>query len=233
MSLASLLAAPNRMFRLATMTWHKLQGLWDKLSIYLPLALMGLLALGTYWLIRNTPAFLAPEVTRPVVHEVDYFMRRATVKTFDETGRLKSEIFGVEARHYPDTETLEIDQVRVRSVGAEGRVTASTANRGLSNDEGSEVQLMGNAIVVREPIRKSDGSWVPRMEFRGEFLHIYVNDERVKSHLPVLLIRGSDQFSGDTFAYDHLNQAVELKGRVKGILMPGNRSTAATAPFAR
>lgn len=28
---------------------------WDQLSIYLPVLLMGLLALGTWWLVRNAP----------------------------------------------------------------------------------------------------------------------------------------------------------------------------------
>ena len=89
--------------------------LWEQLSLYLPLVMMALLAVGTYWLVRNTPAAYEAEAARPVSHEVDYFMRQATVKTFDETGRLKTELFGTEARHYEDTETLEIDQARMRS----------------------------------------------------------------------------------------------------------------------
>jgi len=195
-------------------------GIWERLSLYLPLAMMGLLAVGTYWLVRNTPAAYEAEAVRPVTHEVDYFMRRATVKTFDDTGRLKTEIFGTEARHFQDTETLEIDQARMRSTSTEGRLTTATANRALSNDAGSEVQLIGNAVVVREPMQNSDGRWLPRLEFKGEFLHVFMNEDRVKSHLPVVLKRGPDQFSGDAFAYDNLDQVVDLKGRVKGLLVP-------------
>lgn len=208
---------------------RNLLGLWEQLSLYVPLVMMGLLAVGTYWLVRNTPAAYEAEAVRPVSHEVDYFMRRATVKTFDDTGRLKTEIFGTEARHFVDTETLEIDQARMRSTGPEGRLTTATANRALSNDAGSEVQLMGNAVVVREPIQNLDGSWLPRLEFRGEFLHVFLNEDRVKSHLPVVLKRGSDVFSGDSFAYDNLDQVADLKGRVKGQLVP--RARAASAPL--
>lgn len=199
----------------------RFSGLWERLSLYLPLAMMGLLAVGTYWLVRNTPAAYEAAVARPVSHEIDYFMRRATVKTFDNTGRLKTEIFGTEARHFQDTETLEIDQARMRSTSPEGRLTTATANRALSNDAGSEVQLIGNAVVVREPMQNPDGSWLPRLEFTGEFLHVFMNDDRVKSHLPVVLKRGLDEFSGDTFAYDNLDQVANLKGRVKGRLVPG------------
>ena len=83
--------------------------LWDRASIYLPIILMGLLALGTYWLVRNTPVQSAAPGDKPVSSEPDYFMRGFSVKTFDGSGRLKSEVVGKEARHFPDSDTLEID----------------------------------------------------------------------------------------------------------------------------
>ena len=201
--------------------WTRLMRLWDRVSIYLPLLLMGALALGTYWLVRNTPVFNNVDAAKPVRHESDYFMRNFTVKSFGEDGQFKSEISGAEARHFPDNDTLEIDQARIRSINAQGRLTTSTANRALSNGDGSELQLSGNALVVREASKDANGAEVPRMAFRGEFLHAFVNEERVKSHKPVVLTRGSDQFTGDTFAYDNLSGIAELKGRVKGVLVPG------------
>ncbi|MES2944612.1 MAG: LPS export ABC transporter periplasmic protein LptC [Pseudomonadota bacterium] len=201
--------------------WTRVLRLWDRVSIYLPLLLMGGLALGTYWLVRNTPVTASVEASKEVKHDADYFMRNFNVKSFDDAGVLKSEIFGVEARHYPDSDTLEIDQARIRSLDGEGRVTTSTANRVLSNGDGSELQLLGNALIVREASRdNSTGADIPRMEFRGEFLHAFVNEERVKSHKPVVLTRGTDKFSGDTFAYNNLDGVIELKGRVKGLLVP-------------
>ena len=32
------------------------RGAWERVSVYLPIILMGFIALGTYWLARNTPA---------------------------------------------------------------------------------------------------------------------------------------------------------------------------------
>lgn len=200
--------------------WARVLRLWDHVSIYLPVLLMGVLALGTYWLVRNSPVFSAPEAAKEAKHEVDYFMRNFTIKTYDENGLLKSEIYGIEARHYADTDTLEIDQPRMRSISAEGRLITSTSKMALANGDGSEVQLLGDARVVREATTDADGRALPRMEFQGEFLHTYVNDERVKSHKPVVLIRGGDQFTGDTFAYDNITGIADLKGRVKGLIVP-------------
>ena len=186
----------------------------------MPLLMMGALALGTYWLVRNTPIFNAPEAVKEVSHEVDYFMQNFTIKTFDESGKLKSEIAGKEARHFADTDILEIDQARIHNININGQLTIATSNRAYSNGDGSEVQLTGNARVVREVSLNEQGKEAPRLEFRGEFLHAFLNDERVQSHKPVLLIRGADQFTGNVFAYNNLDQVAVLTGRVRGILMP-------------
>ncbi len=214
--------------------WREGLRLWDRLAIYMPLVMMGALALATYWLVRNTPVVAPADVVKEVRHEVDYFLHKFTVKTFDEQGQLKSELFGVDGRHFADTDILEIDAVRIRSVSAKGRVSNATANRAYVNGDGSEVQLTGNALVVREASRDPDGKEVPRMEFRGDFLHAFLNDERVQSHKPVVLIRGQDQFTGDTFDYNNLDQVANLKGRVHGILVPRsttNPAAGATAPL--
>lgn len=193
---------------------------WERLSIYLPVILMGLLALGTYWLASNTPIFSAPQAERAERHEPDYFMRRFEVKTFDGSGRLKSEVFGTEARHYPDTDTLEIDKARIRSFSEDGRLTVATAERALSNGDGSEVQLTGNAVVVRDAAVDASGNTIPRFVVRGEFLHVFMDTERIKSHLPVVMTRGGDEFAGDSMDFDNLDRVLNLQGRVKGYLAP-------------
>ena len=209
--------------------WRTIARVWDSTAMYMPLLLMGALALGTYWLVRNTPIFSTPEVAKEVGHEADYFMRNFTVKTFDETGMLKSEIYGAEGRHFPDTDILEIDQVRIRSIKPDGQITTATAKRAYANSDGSEVQLVGDALVLRQASQDAAGKQTPRLEFRGEFLHVFFNEERVKSHKPVVLIRGADQFTGDSFDYDNLDQVANLKGRVRGVLMPKSATQVAPA----
>lgn len=193
---------------------------WERLSLYLPAILMGVLALGTYWLVRSTPLPLLPEQEAPARHEPDYFMRQFSVKTFDGAGRLKSEVSGNEARHYPDTDTLEIDLVRIRSFNEAGRLTTATARRAVLNGDATEVQLFGAARVVREPMLNQAGQTQTRMEFRGEFLHAFMATERVISNKPVELIRGRDQFTADAMTFDNLDRVMQLKGRVKGTLQP-------------
>ena len=194
---------------------------WDYLSLDLPVVLMGVLALGTYWLVRSTPQMLASPPASPTLHEADYFMHKFSVKTFDEFGRLKSEMLGADARHYPDTDTLEIDFVRVRSMDHDGHLTTASAKRAVTNGDASEVQLFGAAHVVREPgADKTDASQV-RSEFRGEFLQAFTASGKIQSHLPVEFIHGKDRITADALDFDDQEHLLQLKGRIKGTLMPG------------
>ncbi len=207
--------------------WGLARDVLDRATIYLPIILTACVALGTYWLVRNAPKLLEPVAKVAPTHEPDYFMRDFVIKNFLPNGDLRSELHGTEGRHFPDTDTMEVDKVRLRSVSPEGLVTRATADRGLSNSDGSEIQLFGNAIVIREPTVGPGGKATPQLEFRGDFLHAYVDTERVTSNKPVTLIRGTDKFVGDTLDYDNLSGVANLNGRVRGVLIP---SAAAAAP---
>jgi lipopolysaccharide export system protein LptC len=191
---------------------------WDRFVLYIPLLMMGGLALTTYWLVQTTPAVGTPAVAAPVTHEADYFMQGFSLRTFDMQGRVRTEVLGERARHFPDTKWLEIDSIRIKSYDEQGRLTIATANRGLTNEDSTEVQLLGNAVVVRDGQAVGGEKSLPRMEYRGEFLHAFMTSERVMSHKPVELFRGEDKFSADTLDYDNVEQVILLRGRVRGVL---------------
>lgn len=203
------MSAPGRVWRL-----------WDRLTIYLPVILMGLLALGTYWLARNTPSFAPAAAPRAPTHEPDYFLRNFSVKSFDAQGRLQTEMLGVEARHFPDTDTTEIDLPRIRSYNAQGTLMVATAKKAISNADASQVQLIGDAVVRRTPRPAPGAAPTPPLEIRGEFLHAYLDAERVQSDKPVTLSRGGTVFHGDSMDYDNVERTLELRGRVRGTLQP-------------
>ena len=189
--------------------------LLDAASAYLPLLLMAVLALGTWWLVKNTPLFDADRAPAPLRHEPDYTMSQFMVQRFAPGGAMRVQIEGDLMRHYPDTDTLEIDNPRIRALAPDGRVTLATARSALSNGDGSEVQLSGGAHVVREALAND-----APIEFRGEFLHYFVNAERLTSHLPVNMKQGRTEVSADTFAFDNLSRVVDFKGRVRAAFAP-------------
>ena len=201
---------------------NRLRDLFDQLTLYLLVFLMGLLAMATYWLVRSTPAIETPRPAAPVQHLPDYFMRQFSVKTFDAVGLLKSEVLGSEAHHFPDTDTLEIDQVRIRSYNEKGQLTTASARQAITNSKASEIQLIGQALVERHAGRDTSASEQAPLSFKGDFLHAFIDTERVTSDKPVELTRGQDRFTANSMDYDNKNHVLLLTGRVRGQLVPAS-----------
>ena len=201
--------------------WQRTWGrTWERATLYLPVALMGLLALGTWWLVRNAPQLQAPQPTVAAAHEPDYFMRDFSVKSFDVNGRLQSEVRGRLAQHFPDTDTLEIEQADIRSTDAQGRVMTATAKRAITNADGSEVQLLGDAVVQRVTPAAAGQPTPPVLRLQGQYLRAWVNSERVQSDQPVVLTQGNDRVTADTLDYDNKAGLVTMNGNVRGLVQP-------------
>lgn len=194
------------------MKLHKLRHGWDRVAVYLPVLIMGVLALGSYWVLRSTPAPQPPAPERAPAHEPDYRMREFSIRTHGADGSLRSELAGNEARHYPDDDRIEVDQARLRAYGIQGRITHASALRLGTDGKQSEYRLEGNVVVDR---RSADGQPV---RLTGEQLRVYDEGRQLESDLPVELVRGSDHATGDTLRYDDSTRVAELRGRVRAQL---------------
>jgi len=192
--------------------------LLDLVSAYLPLLMMAVLASGTWWLVRNAPSVDTPRAAVPLRHEADYTMTGFVVQRFGSDGALRTEIAGERLRHFPDDDTLEIEQPRIRSIGDDGVVTVANAKKALANGDGSEVQLLGDAHVVRPAQGKEE-----QIEFRSDFLHAFRNVERLRSHLPVVVTQGQSVVRAQGMEYDNLSRVVDLKGRTSATFVPPRR----------
>jgi len=185
------------------------------LSNYLPLLLMAVLASGTWWLVKNTPMLDAPGELAAPRHVPDYRMANFEIQRIGADGRLNVQIAGAELRHYPDTDTVEIDNARVRAVGPDGTLAIAEAKRAISNGDGSDMQLMGDVRLRRLP--PGAGEDAPaQLEVRGEFLQALSNSEILRSHLPVTIRQGGSTLNAQNFEYRHLTGQVSFSGKAQG-----------------
>lgn len=187
----------------------------DKLSVYLPAVAMAVLALGTVWLVRNAPSFIEGQKEVVVNNDPDYRMADFAVRSYNAQGRMVTEMHGDKGRHYPLTDILEIDTVRVRSITEDGRVITATAQSGTSFNNGQEIILRGDAVVIQA----ANGTQ-PKLEFQGQELTLWPKENKVQSDLPVVMFRGADKMTGDSLKYDKNSQQVEVNGRVRSTLQP-------------
>jgi len=186
----------------------------ELLGAYLPLLLMALLALGTWWLVKHTPRPVAGGDGAPLRHDPDYEMRDFAITRFAPDGRATVRIEGTWLRHYPDTDRIEIESARMQAHAPDGRVTRAHAARALSNGDGSEWQLSGGAHVVAQLPSGSP------LEVDSEFLHVFVPTERIRSHLPVIVRQGGDEIRAGGIEADNLAQRLQLAPPVRASLSP-------------
>lgn len=203
------------------MPWHL--RLRDGLSAYLPLLVMTLLALASWWLVKNSPRGAATAEERPMGTDPDYAMEGFALERFAADGRLRLRIEGAYLRHFPATDRIEIENARIQAIAEDGRVTEAHAQRAIGNGDGSELQLLGGAEVTSH-----DADGVP-LVMRSEFLHAFFITERVRSHLPVLVRLGHSELRAGGLDYDHAARKLDLPGPLRAQL-PARGAAAAGKP---
>ena len=184
----------------------------DALVSYLPLLLMGALALATWWLVKNTPVAPAPREAVVETSEPDYTMRSFVLQRYAPDGRETARLEGRELRHYPGDGRIEIDALLLRAFLPDGRVITATARRAVSNDGATELQLQGGAEVLG-----TDSGGQP-VEIRSDFLHAFIETEVVQTHLPVTVKQGPNQLRAGGLRYDGQKRVLQFDGPVRASL---------------
>ena len=195
--------------------WQRVLQVFNLLMAWTPLLLLTAGLLLSWWLVRSTNPNVSLNLPQPPSQEADYDVRGFTLKVYDLQGQLKSSMTGASAAHSPITLTTLIERPQVW-IYKEGQVTTAQANQGLANEDGSEVQLLGQAVIHRP----ASATEPEPMRMRSEFLHLFANTDVVQTDLPIVITKGSDSFKADSMHADNLNQVLGMKGRVKAVLHP-------------
>lgn len=189
----------------------------DRLALYLPAVLMAFFALGSWWLVRSLPSFLAEQKTKEVRHDPDYFLEEFSVKSFDSHGRLTRQLSGAHAQHYPDTDVLDIRNVLMRAENQKGHPATARADRALATGDGSQVIFKGN-VQFSQPAISENGKQKPALEIRSQEITAFVKDERMISDVPVEIRRGQDLFTAERMQLNSQTGEYELIGKVRGVV---------------
>jgi lipopolysaccharide export system protein LptC len=194
------------------------------LSAALPLLLMLVLAVGSWWLVRNAPQPLEPRPAAAARVEPDYTMTGFVMQRFAADGRLRVQIEGQEMRHLPAAGRLEIQGATLRAYSPEGKETVATAQRALADDDSTEVQLMGGARVQT---RSANGQ--PAV-LEGEHLLLYPKERRVRSEQPVRVKLGDDTLVAATLDYREDTGVLEFTGPSRGVFAPRGAGAVVARP---
>ena len=200
----------------------RLRGLLDRLVRVLPGVLMTVFALGSWWLVRSLPSLFSEAQPKLVRLAPDYYLENFSVKSFDSQGRLSRELSGSRAQHFPDSDTLEVNQVKLRALSLEGRLVNASADKALAKGDGTQMTLLGDVKLTQQvgPSGKNKGALI---EMSGQSLNAFPKDERLVSDLPIEIRRGTDVFSANSMQLNAKTGAYELNGKVRGLIQVTRR----------
>ncbi len=191
---------------------------WEGLSSYIPVLLMLFFAMLTYWLLQITPKASIKENQSQPLHEEDYFMKKFSLTTFEKNGQVKTYVLGEYARHYPDTDTIEIDSPRLYTQSEERshrhQKGEGTANLASSNFDASEIELKGNVVLIKQDLINV-GEPPVLTKMKGEYLKINTDTEQVSSSQPVEIEKGLNKMYANTMNYDNVDRHFKMSGNVR------------------
>lgn len=179
-----------------------------------PLLLMLALALLTFWLEQmvREDAGTHPSLQR---HDPDYVVDRMKLVRYDANGGIESTLAAAKMIHYPDDDSTELIAPRmVQTKPNEPRVTV-TAQRGTLSQDGEEVFLYDDVLLVRDGAAGS-----PETRMRTSFLHVVRARSLVRTDREVVISEDGRMLSGRGMEYYNDSRQVFLRDRVRGRFEP-------------
>ena len=179
-----------------------------------PLILMLALAGLTFWLERTVreEEGAHPSLRR---HDPDYVVDNLAHTRFNMQGAVESTLAAAKMLHYPDDDSTDLVAPRmVQTKPNQPRVTL-TADRGTLSQDGEEVFLYGNVLVVREA-----GPERPETRMRTSFMHVVQSHSVIRTDRHVVITEENRLLSGRGMEYRNDTKELFLREQVRGRFEP-------------
>lgn len=185
-----------------------------------PLVLMLALALLTFWLEQTVREDEGqhPSLRR---HDPDYIVEKMFITRYGADGSVESTLAAAKMVHYPDDDSTELLAPRmVQTKPNEPRMTV-TAERGALSQDGEEVFLYGNVLLVRDATKDQSGA-----RMRTSFLHLVQSRSLARTDREVVISEDTRELSGRGMEYYNDSRQLYLRDRVRGRFDPRKKAEA-------
>lgn len=193
----------------------------------MPLILMGVLTLATFWLVqKNTPPE-KPTLERVRLHEPDYTIKGGALSALNELGATKYRILGVKVTHYDDDASIDILAPRMRLFQAAKAPVTVRSDTGHLDGDLTILDLFDNATIFR-PAQDATPTQAATLSMlaSSSYFKVLINDDIIETNRPITLQQGmSIMSSTEGGVFNNVEQSMVLTGKVKGRIERAPRST--------
>jgi lipopolysaccharide export system protein LptC len=183
---------------------------------FLPMLLMAVLTLGTYWMVQMNEPNLDTEKQKR--HVPDYIMDGIVVTTLGPEGNTKFRVVGQKLVHYEDDASSEIDWPIARRFHETKPAITVKSDKGFLDGDMTVLDLVGNASLTR-PAQAASATQAgsARLFMSSSKFTVLMNEDIVKTNRPVNLEQGlSIMTSQEGAIFDNVHQKLTMIGQVKG-----------------
>lgn len=187
----------------------------NRFQLGLVLALVVLLALGSFWLLdvmRRSTEETLPAVKRT---EPDYYVERFNFVRLAKTGETRYHISGERMTHNPQDDSYEIARPVMKTLSDKRPTTTIMAERALANSDMSQVRLFKNVKMDRPASASSK-----HLRLTSDYMVVLPDDEAMKTDRPVELIAGTAVLHGTGMFANQATGEFTLASKVRGTLPP-------------
>jgi lipopolysaccharide export system protein LptC len=182
----------------------------SKYAILFPIALLGLLALLTFWINESVQA-PAPKLDGSDRHDPDYIISNFETTQTDVTGALRHKLAAKEMRHFPDNNSTLLQRPIYTQFAINKPSTKLEGERGEMSDDGKLVELFGRVIMTREAFAEKG-----QMTLETDYLKLKPNEDFFSTPKPVIIRQApSTVIHAIGMEYDKKKETTTLLSRVR------------------
>lgn len=181
----------------------------------LPLAILLLLAMLTFWLDR-TVELHGSRVAGPVAHEPDYTVDHFVIVRLSESGDPHYRLSAARMVHFPDDDSSHLQAPILVQTQPGKPETRVSAKRGIVSSDGKEIGLY-ESVELFKAGEKSPHGLPADIRVRTEYLRVVPDMDTADTPLRVVIEQGRTVLTGTGMAFDNRYRRIELQSAVTGV----------------
>jgi lipopolysaccharide export system protein LptC len=183
----------------------------QRIRITVLLALLILLALGSFWVLQLMRNESDAAQTGAPSAKPDYFIDNFEYVKMALDGTARYSITGTRMQHYPIDDSFQVTLPVVRSLDRAKPPMLLRSDRARIEDDNSKIHMHGHAFAERDPVGPSE-----KLTVNSDYLLLLPDDDMVTTDQPVRIMLGDSILNGVGMIANNAEMTLELQSRVSG-----------------
>ena len=155
------------------------------------------------------------QTTGEIRHEPDYFLTNFEATVYEDDGKLSYIIKGSHLNHFPDDNTMSLEQPRLHYLYEEEKKWLAQSKQGTIFANKSKITLTGQVVITNTHIQGKNSLTIQTSE-----LHIFIDEKYASTTKEVTILGDSSTINAKGMKIDFDTGELFLLSESKGTYEP-------------